>query len=79
MGSRVGRGELSIRWLGTAAYRLEYEGKVLRIDPWFSRQRLLHLFIGVIEPAAAEIDKYPGRANAIDDTLAQSMDLLYRV
>jgi L-ascorbate metabolism protein UlaG (beta-lactamase superfamily) len=64
-GSPIGAGELSIRWFGTAAYRLEYEGKVLWIDPWFSRQGLLALFIGVIEPNRGEIDKYLDRADTI--------------
>ena len=31
--SPVGEGESSIRWFGTAAYRLEYSGKVLWIGP----------------------------------------------
>ncbi len=65
VGSSIGEGELSIRWFGTAAYRLEYGGKVLWVDPWFSRQGLLNLFIGAIEPAVAEIDKYLDRADAI--------------
>jgi L-ascorbate metabolism protein UlaG (beta-lactamase superfamily) len=64
-GSPVGAGELSIRWFGTAAYRLEYAGKVLWIDPWFSRQGLLTLRRGVIEPVTEEIDKYMDRADAI--------------
>jgi L-ascorbate metabolism protein UlaG (beta-lactamase superfamily) len=64
-GSPVGTGELSIRWFGTAAYRLEYAGKVLWIDPWFSRQGLLTLRRGAIEPVTAEIDKYMDRADAI--------------
>jgi L-ascorbate metabolism protein UlaG (beta-lactamase superfamily) len=64
-GSPIGPGELSIRWFGTAAYRLEYSGKVLWIDPWFSRQGLLALFTGVIEPVPEEIDKYLDRADAI--------------
>ena len=64
-GSPVAPGELSIRWFGTAAYRLEYSGKVLWIDPWFSRQGLLALRMGVIEPVREEIDKYLDRADAI--------------
>jgi L-ascorbate metabolism protein UlaG (beta-lactamase superfamily) len=64
-GSPIGAGELSIRWFGTAAYRLEYSGNVLWIDPWFSRQGLLALLIGVIEPVREEIDKYMDRADAI--------------
>jgi L-ascorbate metabolism protein UlaG (beta-lactamase superfamily) len=64
-GSPIGAGELSIRWFGTAAYRLEYGGKVLWIDPWFSRQGLLALFIGAIEPKRGEIDKYLDRADTI--------------
>jgi L-ascorbate metabolism protein UlaG (beta-lactamase superfamily) len=64
-GSPVGAGELSIRWFGTAAYRLEYLGNVLWIDPWFSRQGLLALFTGVIEPVREEIDRYMDRADAI--------------
>jgi L-ascorbate metabolism protein UlaG (beta-lactamase superfamily) len=64
-GSPIGAGELSIRWFGTAAYRLEYGGKVLWIDPWFSRQGLLALLIGVIEPKRGEIDKYLDRADTI--------------
>jgi len=64
-GSPVGEGELSIRWFGTAAYRLEYAGKVLWIDPWFSRQGLRVLLMGVIEPDREEIDKYMDRADAI--------------
>ncbi len=64
-GSPIGAGELSIRWFGTAAYRLEYEGKVLWIDPWFSRQGFLALLIGVIEPNRGEIDKYLDRADTI--------------
>jgi L-ascorbate metabolism protein UlaG (beta-lactamase superfamily) len=64
-GSAIGEGELSIRWFGTAAYRLEYSGKVLWIDPWFSRHGLLALIIGVIEPVREEIDKYMDRADTI--------------
>jgi len=64
-GSPIGEGELSIRWFGTAAYRLEYSGKVLWIDPWFSRQGLLALRLRVIEPVPEEIDKYLDRADAI--------------
>lgn len=64
-GSPVGEGELSIRWFGTAAYRLEYAGRVLWIDPWFSRQGLRVLLTGVIEPVEAEIDAYMDRADAI--------------
>jgi L-ascorbate metabolism protein UlaG (beta-lactamase superfamily) len=64
-GSPVGEGELSIRWFGTAAYRLEYSGVVLWIDPWFSRQGLLKLRFGVIEPVVEEIEKYVDRADAI--------------
>jgi L-ascorbate metabolism protein UlaG (beta-lactamase superfamily) len=64
-GSPLGADELSIRWFGTAAYRLEYSGKVLWIDPWFSRQGLIALRIGVIEPVRREIDKYMDRADII--------------
>jgi L-ascorbate metabolism protein UlaG (beta-lactamase superfamily) len=64
-GSPIDAGELSIRWFGTAAYRLEYAGKVLWIDPWFSRQGLLALLVGVIEPVSEEIDKYLDRADSI--------------
>lgn len=65
VGSPVAAGELSIRWFGTAAYRLEPSGQVLWIDPWFSRQGLLALFTGVIEPVKEEIDRYMDRADAI--------------
>jgi len=65
VGSPVGAGELSIRWFGTAAYRFEYLGNVLWIDPWFSRQGLLALLTGVIEPVREEIDRYMDRADAI--------------
>jgi L-ascorbate metabolism protein UlaG (beta-lactamase superfamily) len=64
-GSPVAEGELSIRWLGTAAYRLEYSGKVLWLDPWFSRQGLLALLTRAIEPVVEEIDRYMDRADAI--------------
>lgn len=64
-GSPVAAGELSLRWFGTAAYRLEYSGTVLWIDPWFSRQGLLALLIGAIEPVEEEIDQYLDRADAI--------------
>jgi L-ascorbate metabolism protein UlaG (beta-lactamase superfamily) len=64
-GSPIGAGELSVRWYGTAAYRFEYQGKVLWIDPWFSRQGLLALLFGVIEPRKGEIDRYLDRADAI--------------
>jgi L-ascorbate metabolism protein UlaG (beta-lactamase superfamily) len=65
VGGPLGAGELSIRWFGTAAYRLEHSGKVLWIDPWFSRQGLLTLFTGVIQPRREEIDLYMDRADAI--------------
>jgi L-ascorbate metabolism protein UlaG (beta-lactamase superfamily) len=64
-GSPIDAGELSIRWFGTAAYRLEYSGHVLWIDPWFSRQGLFRLFVGTIEPMREEIDRYVDRADVI--------------
>jgi L-ascorbate metabolism protein UlaG (beta-lactamase superfamily) len=64
-GSPLGEGELSIRWFGTAAYRLEHSGVVLWLDPWLSRQGFLALFTRPIEPVRREIDEYPDRADAI--------------
>jgi L-ascorbate metabolism protein UlaG (beta-lactamase superfamily) len=64
-GSPLGEGELSIRWFGTAAYRLEYSGVVLWLDPWFSRQGFLALLTGPIEPVRRAIDEYVDRADAI--------------
>lgn len=65
VGGPVGEGELSIRWFGTAAYRLEYRGTVLWIDPWFSRQGLISLRRSALEPVREEIDRYMDRADFI--------------
>jgi L-ascorbate metabolism protein UlaG (beta-lactamase superfamily) len=72
-GSPVGAGELSIRWFGTAAYRFEYLGNVLWIDPWFSRQGLLALLTGVIEPVREEIDRYMDRPSYRDRAAITSL------
>jgi len=64
-GSPIAEGELSIRWFGTAAYRLEHSGVVLWLDPWFSRHGFLAMLTGPIEPVREEIDAYLDRADAI--------------
>ena len=64
-GSPLCKGELAVRWFGTAAYRLEYNGKVLWIDPWFSRQGLISLRFKECEPIESEIDKYMDKADYI--------------
>ena len=65
VGNPVAAGELSIRWFGTAAYRFEYSGVVLWIDPWFSRQGLFALRFRALEPVRKEVDQYMDRADAI--------------
>ncbi len=64
-GSSPGDDEVSIKWFGTAAYRIEHRGAVLWIDPFVSRQSFVNLGFKRLEPKRAEIDKYIDRADYI--------------
>ena len=63
--SPLGENEISVKWFGTAAYRIEYGGTVLWIDPYFSRHRFLELRSKPLEPKTSEIDRYMDRADYI--------------
>jgi L-ascorbate metabolism protein UlaG (beta-lactamase superfamily) len=64
-GPGLGKDEISIKWFGTASYRIEYGGKVLWIDPYFSRHSLFEMGFSNIEPKPSEIDQYMDRADYI--------------
>jgi L-ascorbate metabolism protein UlaG (beta-lactamase superfamily) len=63
--SAPGKDEISIKWFGCAAYRIEYGGEVLWIDPYFSRHSLFEMGFGYIEPKPREIDPCMDRADYI--------------
>ena len=65
-GRPVGEGEIAVRWFGTAAFRIEYQDKVLWIDPYFSRNSLPAFVANrKIEPKQKYIDLYMDRADYI--------------
>ena len=57
---------LELTWLGTAGFRLAYEGTVIWIDPYVTRLRFVDLlYRRVIAPDAAAIAKWIDRADAV--------------
>lgn len=64
-GSALGSDEISIKWFGTACYRIEHGGKVLWIDPYFSRHSFFEIGFGRVAPKPREIDRYMDRADYI--------------
>lgn len=64
-GSQPKENEISIKWFGTAAFRIEFNGKVLWIDPWFSRQSLTTIATRKLNPIPERIVPYMDRADYI--------------
>lgn len=65
IGSKLRENEISIKWFGTAAFRIEFRDKVLWIDPWFSRQSLATIATRKLKPIPKRIDPYMDRADYI--------------
>ncbi len=47
--------ELALQWLGTAGFRLQFQGKHLWFDPHLSRHSLAELAFGTIAPVPARV------------------------
>ena len=57
---------LALRWLGTAGFRIEYQGVVLWIDPYLTRVPLADVLLRrVVSSSAAEVAKHVDRADAV--------------
>lgn len=61
----LGADELSIRWLGTAAFEVRTARAALLIDPHYSRHNLLQLLAGPIRPDMARVRKHLKPAQAV--------------
>jgi len=64
-GSAPGENEISLKWFGAAAYRIEYKNSVLWIDPYFSRHGLVEVGVRPLHPNRSVIDRYMDRADCI--------------
>ncbi len=56
---------LSLRWLGTAGFAIEYEGHTILVDPYVSRAGLRSLFGAVLLPDERAIDAFVPAADAV--------------
>jgi len=57
---------LQLTWIGTAGYRLEYQGTVVWIDPYVTRLPMTALALRrVVPPSERKIEKWIDRADAV--------------
>ena len=57
---------LALKWLGTAGFRLAYQGVVVWIDPYVTRVPLADVLLRRVVPSsAAEVAKHVDRADAV--------------
>lgn len=57
---------LSLEWLGTAGFRIAYEGVALLVDPYFTRYSLRHaLARGPLLPAQGVLSRHLDRVDAV--------------
>ena len=62
---RGGKGEVLVRWLGTAGFALEHAGHVVLIDPYLTRASLARCLLAPLVPDEAAIARHAPRADAI--------------
>lgn len=56
---------LAIQWLGTAGFRLQFQGKHLWFDPHLTRNSLKELALGRIAPNESRVLRYVDAADAV--------------
>jgi L-ascorbate metabolism protein UlaG (beta-lactamase superfamily) len=56
---------VSVQWLGTASFRVEYQGHVVLIDPYMTRSSVGSLLLAPIRPNEDVLARELPRANAI--------------
>ncbi len=61
----AGGSTVRLRWLGTAGIELEHDGRVLLIDPYFTRASLSQCALGPLEPNLDLLTRLAPRADAI--------------
>src|SRR6185437_8069501 len=59
------KGQVLVRWLGTAGFALEHAGHVVLIDPYLTRASLARCLLSPLVPDEAAIARHVPRADAI--------------